>query len=326
MSGGRQRILVIKLGAMGDFVQALGAMRAIRDHHPGDNITLLTTAPYVSLGRASGYFDHIVTDTRPRWTDFKGWSALCARLNRGGYTRVYDLQNSDRSNLYFRLFARKPEWVGTARGASHRNTSPERVAGHAFEGHKQTLALAGIGNVRIDRMDWIQGDAARFGLQGQPYVLLAPGSAPGRPRKRWPAGRYGELARILFGWGFMPVIVGTRAESEAAAAIRAACPEALDLTGQTALTDLVVLGREAAAAVGNDTGPMHLIAPTECPSLVLFSSESDPVRHRPIGSRVDTLQVDDLAALETAAVVSRLRVQDFRQTGDSVVFAARHEH
>ncbi len=320
------RILVIKLGAMGDFVQALGAMRAIRDHHAQDNITLLTTTPYVSLGRACGYFDHIVTDTRPRWNDLKGWSALYGKINKGGYTRVYDLQNSDRSSLYFRLFRRKPEWVGVARGASHRNTSPDRAGGHAFDGHKQTLALAGIIDVRVDRMDWIQGDVTRFGLKDLPYVLIAPGSAPQRPEKRWPAERYGALARTLFGWGFQPVVVGTKAENDAASTILTACPEALDLTGQTALTDLVVLGREAAAAVGNDTGPMHLIALTDCPSLVLFSSHSDPVKHRPLGQNVDTMQVDDLAALDPEAVMAKLHVRGFRHTGDSIVFTARHEH
>jgi len=52
-----ERILVIKLGALGDFVQALGPFAAIRAHHPAADIVLLTTRPYADLGRASGYFD-----------------------------------------------------------------------------------------------------------------------------------------------------------------------------------------------------------------------------------------------------------------------------
>ena len=48
-----RRILVIKHGALGDFVLATGPFTAIRAHHLGDNVTLLTTPPYVELARQS---------------------------------------------------------------------------------------------------------------------------------------------------------------------------------------------------------------------------------------------------------------------------------
>ncbi len=323
--GEQANILVIKHGALGDFVQALGPMKAIRAHHPDARITLLTTPPFVSLGRACGCFDHILTDSRPRWTEIKEWSALYKKLNDGRFTRVYDLQNSDRSRFYFRLFRNRPEWVGTARGSSHRNISPDRTKGNAFEGHKHTLALAGIHNIQPDAMDWIKGDLARFGID-TPYVLLVPGSAPSRPEKRWPASQYGILARTLYGWGFRPVIVGTEMEGDLARTILQACPQALDLTGQTILTDLAALGRHAAAAVGNDTGPMHMIAPTGCPSLVLFSGSSQPARHAPIGPHVETLQQDDLSALSADKVIASLNIRGFRQMGESIVFTDRPEH
>ncbi|HAK62204.1 MAG TPA: ADP-heptose--LPS heptosyltransferase, partial [Alphaproteobacteria bacterium] len=41
----KQRILVIKLGALGDFILAMGPFKAIRHHHAGAHITLLTTPP-----------------------------------------------------------------------------------------------------------------------------------------------------------------------------------------------------------------------------------------------------------------------------------------
>src|SRR5688572_4110498 len=96
-------ILVIKLGALGDFIQALGPMKAIRSHHPQDRLTLLTTAPYASLARASGYFDSVVIDERPKWTQPQKWFSLRQKLNGGRFSRVYDLQNNDRTGLYFRL-------------------------------------------------------------------------------------------------------------------------------------------------------------------------------------------------------------------------------
>ena len=58
------RLLVIKLGALGDFVQAMGPAAAIRAHHPDAEITLLTTAPFAELARAAPYFDRVWIDER----------------------------------------------------------------------------------------------------------------------------------------------------------------------------------------------------------------------------------------------------------------------
>ena len=62
-----ERILVIKLGALGDFVQALGPMKAIRKAHPDAEITLMTSDPFSTLGILSGYFDHVMIDVKPKF-------------------------------------------------------------------------------------------------------------------------------------------------------------------------------------------------------------------------------------------------------------------
>ena len=309
MTGEAQtRILVIKLGALGDFIQALGAMAAIRAHHKDSRITLLTTKTYAPLAQACGYFDDIMIDQKPRLTELKKWMQLCLDLNKAGFTRVYDLQNNDRTNLYFKLFSIKnrPQWVGTAKGASHRNTSTTRTAGHAFDGHAQTLALAGITTVQIDRLEWMKATLAAFPLKN-PYVLLIPGSAPTRLEKRWPAERYARLAALLNSLGYQPVILGTPSEAPLAAKIMALCPQAIDLCGQTDLLQIATLGREAAAAIGNDTGPMHLIAATACPCIALFSSASNPVRHAPKGDYVQIIFKESLEGLSAEEVIGAFR-------------------
>jgi ADP-heptose:LPS heptosyltransferase len=312
-----RRILVIKLGALGDFIQALGPMAAIRRRHPDAAITLLTTASFVSFGQACGYFDHILTDTRPRTFDIPGWLALRAKLRGGRFDRVYDLQNNDRTAFYLRLTGTgpdAPDWVGAAPGAAIRNDSPARTAGHAFDGHVQTLALAGIADIAVDDMAWAKADISGFGIR-KPYILLVPGSAPTRPEKRWPAQSYAHLARLVHGWGYEPVIIGTRDEGALARAITAHVPAARDLTGRTALFDIVALARGAAGAIGNDTGPMHLAAATGCPCLVLFSRHSDPVRHAPRGADVRILRADDLAQLPVDDVIAQCGVRTFLRAG-----------
>lgn len=311
MNDGGRHILVIKLGALGDFIQALGPMAAIRAYHPSDRITLLTTPFYESLARASGYFDDILIDQRPKWLDLAGWISLRRTFKDGQFYRVYDLQNNDRTAFYLRLFSPKPEWVGAAPGASIRNNSPERTAGRAFDGHVQTLALAGIRNVTLDRLEWMQS-TVDFEDIDPPYILIVPGSAANRPEKRWPALQYAALCKELVTKGYLPVLIGSEAESETLDEIKRAVPECLNLMGRTSLFDLPSLARNAAGAIGNDTGPMHLIAPTGCKSIVLFSHSSNPKRHAPLGRDVITLQKNILADLKMEDV---LRVFERQQAG-----------
>lgn len=296
MGAAGEHIFVIKLGALGDFVQSLGPMAAIRRHHPDAHITLLTTQPYVALAQASNYVDDVWIDQRPKWFQAKDWLSIRRKLNESNFTRVYDLQNNDRTSFYFRLFSKKPEWVGVAKGASHRNDSPERTKGQAFDGHVQTLKLAGLHNVQLDKLDWVFGDGDFRNLP-RPYVLLIPGSAPNRPLKRWPAKHYAALARKFLEARIIPVLIGTESERDVTREIAAISDTVVDLTGKTSLFDIPNLARGAAGAIGNDTGPMHMVAPTGCPSIVVFSSDSNPKRHAPKGHDVLTIQKDNLEDL-----------------------------
>lgn len=295
MSDNGENILVIKLGAFGDFIQALGAMAAIRKHHRNDRVTLLTTRPFAEIARQSGYFNDVWVDRRPKWHEPFEWWTLREKLNSGNFTRVYDLQNNDRTCLYFHLLSPRPEWVGTARGASHRNESPLRTAGKAFEGHKQTLALAGISNVEPDSLVWMTGKNS-FKLE-RPYVLIVPGGSARHPEKRWPAEYFSALCKKLAEDGFNTVLMGGETEFKISSMIQNGNPYCVDLTGQTDYGDIAELARTAAGAIGNDTGPIHIIAPTGCPTLVLFSKKTNPAKHGPLGETVSYLQRDRLQDL-----------------------------
>lgn len=298
MNGFRKNILVIKLGALGDVFQALGAMRAIREHHPDDRITLLTMKPFEGIARDCGYIDDIIFDSRPKFYELSKWIKLRKDFADGNFSRVYDLQNNDRTSIYFKMFPAKakPEWVGTAPGASHRNTSNERTKGHALDGHKQTLALAGVENVELDDLSWIKADVDKFGLPNK-YALLVPGCSPSRPEKRWPARYFAEIGSEFLSRGITPVIIGGPSEKDLAEEIKEICPKALDLAGETSLYEIVVLGRKAETAIGNDTGPMHMIAATGCPCYVIFSKYSNPDRHCPKGKDVTPVRKDELENL-----------------------------
>ena len=291
------RILVIKLGALGDFVLAFGPFAAIRAQHPQAEITLLTTAPFAGLARQSPWFDRVLVDARPAWWDLRGLRQLRRALQ--GYDFVYDLQTSGRSGRYFRL-AGRPNWSGIARGASHPHANRGRNRMHTVERQRDQLVAAGITSFPAPDLCWLTAAGPHV---GEPYAVLVPGSAPHRPEKRWPAARFGALARILQARGLRPAVVGASADAPLAAEIASLCPETLDLTGRTSLLDLGGLLARAALAVGNDTGPMHLAAAVRCRSIVLFAAASDPALTAPRG-RVTVLRENDLADLAVERVAA----------------------
>lgn len=293
------RILVIKLGALGDFMLAFGPFAAIRAQHPAAEVTLLTTAPFADLARDSRWFDRVLTDSRPRWWDLPALVRLRRALQ--GFDFVYDLQTSGRSSHYHRM-AGRPPWSGIARGASHPHANPARDRMHTLDRQREQLAMAGIPAVPSPDLSWLTAGGS---VLPQPYALLVPGAAPHRPAKRWPAARFGELARLLNRQGLRPVVAGAGADRPLAAEIAAACPATLDLTGRTTLTDLAGLAARAALAVGNDTGPMHLAAAMGCRCVVLFSGRSDPALTAPRG-RVTVLRETDLADLPVERVAAAL--------------------
>ncbi len=306
-----ERILVIRLGALGDFVLSLGPFAAVRTHHPDAHITLLTTAAYADLGRACGAFDEVWIDERPSPWQLGGWLALRSKLRGGQFSRVYDLQTSDRSGVYFRLMGlgwgrgRRPEWSGIARGASHPDTNPERGSIHTIDRQREQLRQAGITQIPLADLAWAQADLTRFALE-PPYALIVPGGAAHRPEKRWPVSLYIDIASRLAARGLQPVVIGGPAEKALGEAIVAACAPATDLTGKTSFQEIAVMARGAKVALGNDTGPMHLIALARCPSVVLFSAASDPLRTAPRAPEravpVCVLQKNDLADLDVNTV------------------------
>ncbi|MDR3538019.1 MAG: glycosyltransferase family 9 protein [Acetobacteraceae bacterium] len=297
------RILVIKLSAFGNIVLSVRPFAAIRAHHPEAEISILTTPPYADWFAAMPYFDRVLVDHRPKWWDLAGLWRLWRMLRTGGFERIYDLQTSGRSSRYLRMFPRgkRPEWSGIAPGCSHPDRAPDRDRLHDLDRQISQLRQAGITEIPPLDLSWCHGDTTRFSLPGD-LVLLVPGSSAHRPGKRWPPAHYNALAETLRARGMTPVVLGSAGEQALARQI----PAGFDLTGQTTPGDIADLARSARVAIGNDTGPMHLIAAAGCPSVVLFSDHSDPALCAPRGPSVTVLHRPDLVRLDVAAVLDAL--------------------
>ena len=308
----RQKVLVIKLGALGDFVQALGPFSAIRAHHDAldeenhAHITLLTTPAFAGLARDAGYFDEIWDDGRAK--GFGALLSLVRRMSWAGFTRVYDLQTSSRSSMYFHLLWPRTEWSGIARGCSHPHTNPRRDFMHTIDRQAEQLRDAGIPKTPLPDVARLAGSRPAQDILGfnAPYGLLVPGAAPHRPAKRWPTIHFAAVAQEWAHNGIRPVILGSASEKTLAQEIAAGESSALDLTSKTSLNDIVTLARGAKVAVGNDTGPMHLISLSGTPSVALFGSDSDPALCAPRGPHVHILSSPEISAHSAADVKAAL--------------------
>lgn len=295
------KILVIRLGAFGDFVQSFYPFEAIRHHHLKDEVTLLTTEPFADLASHSPWFDRVIIDHKPHVLNIAGWLELKNKLQ--GYDFVYDLQTSGRSSRYFK-WAGQPQWSGIAKGASHPHDNPNRNDMHTIDRQKDQLQRARVSIFPQPHLSWLYKETLSL---PQPYAVLVPGCSIRRPEKRWPVEYYGQIAQICIGKGIQPVIIGSYSEANLVEIIKTQCPQIISLIGQTTLLQLGGIMKHAEFALGNDTGPMHLAAMVGCPSVVLFSSSSDPLLTAPRGDDVKIICQENLKDLTVKKVAQALK-------------------
>lgn len=298
-------VLVIKHGALGDMVLALGAMAAIRAHHGSDRLTLLTTPPYVELVRPSGWFDAIWTERRaPLWHAGEAL-ALRRRIADLAPTRVYDLQGSSRTGWYSRLWpVKRSAWV--------RDPDPRREGVHVRTILAELLAGAGIVDVPPPSVAFLDADIRSLPLPADMALLVPSASSPDR---RWPASRWAELAASLRRRGLAPVTIGGVEAT--------AVPGTVDLVGRTSFASLAAVARRAKLAVGNDTGPMHLIAAAGCPVLTLFGPASDPRRAAAGWPAGRWLRSAPLSALSVDKVLAELDIATWANAGSGRFYTTR---
>ena len=323
-----ENVLVIKLGALGDFIMAQGIFTAIRRHHPYGKITLLTIPQLQTMAEKSGLFDTIILDNRQKLNILK----IPAMIKRNGYSHIYDLQGNSRTNTYYRTLRlgslRKPKhWAGPARWATHPRP-PHRKGTHRVQWWQDQMQDLGIAPPYTANWDWFQGDISSLNMPDK-YALLVTGCSPHRPDKKWGAGNYIDMAKRLINTGITPVLIGAKDETEINEAIKKHCSLCVDLTNKTDLFQLSTLAQNACIAIGNDTGPMHVIAAVGCPTVTVFSQASDPTFIAPRNASTDDMtlnpyiQVDDLKTLnvttvweKTVPIIRNLNEETEREWGE----------
>lgn len=302
-----ERILVIRLGALGDLVLCFQAFHEIRKAHPGAEIALLTMPAFADFARAMPWFNHVLIDERaPGWRLDK-WAKLIDQIDAYAPSRVYDLQGKFRQSILFWLMAGPlgPEWSGAARFCKYPRLWPPKPGMHFTDFVAEQLRRANIPPQYEADLAWLDASLGAFSLPNR-FVLMIPGCAPGREYKRWPPENYAVLAQSLHKKGYTSIAVGTAQDAEAIKSIRALSPDVLDFGGRTSLQQLAALARRSAYVIGNDTGPTHLAAAIGAPTLGLLSPQVNAAWSAPRGKHAHFLQGPSLAYISVDEVLLAL--------------------
>ena len=305
------RLLIVRLGAMGDVIHGLPVAAALRQAFPEVMLgwlieerwaELVCTLPTPRSGPRSAQrplVDRIHTvNTRPwRSAPFSvaTWERVAASLSdlrSARYEIAVDLQGAVRSSLLARwsgapviygaaqprenlasMFYSRPIITGGEHIVEQNMSIAEAVAHQPLKTPRVELPRDPAAEQECDR--WLEAQGI------QEFALLNPGAGWGA--KRWPAERYGQLARQLSEDGLKALINFGPGEEGLASAAKAASGGAAE-TFAGSLTRLIALTRRARLFIGGDTGPMHLAAALGVPVVAIFGP-TDPARNGPFGTR-----------------------------------------
>jgi ADP-heptose:LPS heptosyltransferase len=310
-----KRVLVIQLGGVAEFVQALAAAKRIRESHVGARITLLTTETTRELAEKCPYFDTVESDGRPK--EPQAITALIARVRTAKYDMTYDLEGSNRSNNYFQgMRPWPPKWSGPVAGCSHPYLAPERGDLHPLDRYAAQLGAAGLSDAPLmPDITWLRSvlrDPPRlqpdyFGIRGR-YVLLLPRGSDAEPNRRWPEAKYIDIACRIARHGVTPVVIGGPEERPIGTAIAKAEPRAKNLVTRPDLFQCAGLAERSVFAFGDDVELMHVAAAAGASCLVFLSSLARPEVALPRGKGgVVSLTATVIADLPVEQVERQLR-------------------
>lgn len=286
------RILIVRLGALGDVVHTLPVAAALRRRFPDASVDWVIDERFAALLELVPDLDRRIVLRTRGGRPAAAWKALRRELREAAYDVALDVQGLGKSALAARLsgarrvvgFAApflRERW---ARWLYTETADPGRPR-HVVDRNLGILGAFGAAGddwsfpIRTGPSPAVDSLLRRLDPPGGGYVVINPNAA--WSTKRWPTDRYGAVAAHVRRAHGRPAVViwGPGDESRAAATVSASAGAAI-LAPPTDLVELAALLRAGALLVSGDTGPLHLAAAVGTPVVGLYGP-SDPVRNGP---------------------------------------------
>lgn len=308
------RILIIKLSAIGDVVQSLPVLAALREEFPEAHIGWVVGEAAAGLLESHPMLDEVIIFPRKGLgamaSNPSGWpaffsktAAFLRRLRARDYDFVIDLQGLFKSG-FIAFSSRARAKVGFSNGREFSsfflNTrlpayDPDehavlrylRIASYLGAKTDRPVFPVGIDDKDRERLDAL---LRGFGAHDAPIMCMVPGAAWNS--KRWTSRGFSEVAGYCVDkLGLLPVIAGSGIDRGLAGDIMSFTRKrVIDLTGRTDLKMLAALFERSNVTVSTDTGPMHLAAAAGSPVVALFGPTA-PWRTGPFGAQHQVLRL-----------------------------------
>ena len=305
-------ILIIKHGSLGDIAQASGAIQDISENHKNDQIYMLTTKPYFDLFKKNPFIHEVILDKRlPRYNLIYLYF-LMKELKKYNFSKVFDLQNSSRTNFYKNILfpkADKTVWSSSITTLPSDKDKEEFDKISVLERFDYQLKESGLStsNTLKPEFSWASTDITEVKnfYKLNKYILLFPFCSPHLTIKKWPyynklieliLGRYGDQYKIVTAPG--PSEINDAKDIDAIALLDNG--KALDISQLTSLI------KESSFVIANDTGPAHITAHTGTKGLTLFGKRTTAYKVSIVRENFKAIEVSDLNNLSAEKIFERL--------------------
>ena len=305
-------ILIIKHGSLGDISQASGAIQDISENHKNDQIYILTTKPYFDLFKKNPFVNNVILDKRlPRYNLIYLYF-LMRELKKHNFSKVFDLQNSSRTNFYKNILfpkSGKEVWSSSVTTLPKDKNKDEFDKNSVLERFDHQLKESGLNtnNTLKPNFNWAATDISeiRNFYKITKYILLFPFCSPHLTIKKWPyynklieliSSKYGEEYKVITAPG--PTEISEAKNINALALLDNG--RALDISQLTALI------KDSSFVVANDTGPAHIAAHVGAKGLTLFSKHTTAYKVSIERENFKPIEVTDLKNLSAERVFERL--------------------
>jgi len=270
-----REIAVVKFWGIGNAALLLPVLRRLRERYPSARLTVVTLAHNEAVYR--GAADRILSvRLRPFPCALIDLVRITLRLRRDRIDLAIDMEQFVRSSQVLLFLARARQVVafdtpGLARATLADVRVPYDDHRHMGESFLDVARSVGVRGGRYEPGGLRARVPSPIAPGESPLVVLHPGSGDNFPGRRWPAARYGELARRLVDAGARVAVTGTPHERAIVdEVIRASGRPLFDCSGKLSIDELVALLDAADLLVSNDTGPVHLASALGIPVYAIY--------------------------------------------------------
>ena len=305
-------ILIIKHGSLGDIAQASGAIQDISENHKNDRIYLLTTKPYLDLFKKNPFIYDVILDKRLPRINVIYLYFLMRDLRKLNFSKVFDLQNSSRTNFYRNILfpkANKEIWSSSFTTLPVNEKKDEFDKKSVLERFNYQLKESNINtsNTLNPDFSWAATDISEIKnfYKLNKYILLFPFCSSHLTIKQWPY--YNKLIELIKNkYGNKYKIVTAPGPSEINEAKNINALALLDNGKALNISQLTSLIKESTFVVANDTGPAHITAHTGTKGLTLFGKHTTAYKVSIERENFKVIEVTDLNNLSAEKVFERL--------------------